>query len=179
MTKNSKKTPCPYFSQKQGGACMVIKGGLYLPLHEHIVTYCNTAEFSTCNQYNNPALNRGAQHEVDADPATRRRFRRVKNTMPVAIYTCDEKGTPVAALDDSAVTLDIGMGGMKISSRREIRPNMMLAFRFADDYIPSTLTGVGEVRWTRHLPDSSSFQAGISFTDSAVPNALGSRFALS
>lgn len=180
MTRNSKNQSCPYFSQKQGGACLIIKGGLYIPLHGHIASFCTTPDYTTCQQYSTPASqNRTAPKDITSEADSRRRFRRMKNTMPVALYTCDEKGQPVSALDDSAITLDIGMGGMKISSRKEIKPHMMVAFKFADDYLPSTLTGVGEVRWTKPQPDSSSFQAGLSFTDSAVPAALGNRFALS
>ena len=175
----SKHLICPYYRAGKSGDCQMTRGGLYIPLPAHIEIFCLTIKYTFCPQYiRGKAL---IQKNILQNAETidsRRRFPRISNRFPMIISTCDEKGRPVQVIDRDAMTLDLSLGGVKISSNSEIPANKILHFSFREDFHHNPVTGVGEVRWCRHAETPHLFQAGLSFLDNTLPPAVGARLGL-
>ena len=60
-------------------------------------------------------------------------------------------------------SIDISLGGMRISSFEEIPHQLMMAFSFGTDQEEAySIDGIGEVQWCRETPDQG-YLAGVSF----------------
>lgn len=174
----TKSIACPYFQRESGEDCQMTRGGLYIPLPAHIEIFCLTAQYISCPQFvRGRALMQKNMHRESAATDSRRRFPRIRKRFPLTISTCDEKGRPVQAIDKNALTLDLSLGGVKISSNSEIPANKILHFSFQDDHHPP-VTGIGEVRWSQRKEGPLPFQAGLSFLDTPLPPDVGERLGL-
>ena len=170
---STKNLFCPYYLLGDLGDCQMTRGGLYIPLPEHIEIFCKTIRYSSCPQYiRGKSLLQGNIRKKVETSDSRRRFPRIGNRFPVTISTCDEKGQPVEVLDQEAVTLDLSLGGIRISSNSEIPPNKILHFAFREDLCHTTVKGVGEVRWSRKTEGPLPYQAGLAFLDNSLPTPV-------
>lgn len=171
------KIHCPYFQLSPHGDCHLTKGGLYIPLPQHIEIFCKTEQFTFCPQYlrGHLYLHRENKSLIGCEEGeSRRKFQRLKRRIPLFIATSDEKGNPIEQIDDNACTLDVSLAGMKISSKKEIPPHRVLYFRFGQEISLHYNGGIGEVRWATDTPDRDCcYQAGISFLDKTLPAAIG------
>ena len=175
----SKNLACPYFQRDNGGDCQMTRGGLYIPLPAHIEIFCKTIKYTSCPQYIRGKVLIQENIRQNAETTdSRRRFPRIRNRFPLTISTCDEKGRAVQVIDRDAMTLDLSLGGVKISSNSEIPSNKILHFSFREDLHHNPVTGVGEVRWCHHAEGPHLFQAGLSFLDNTFPPAVGERLGL-
>jgi len=161
---------CPYFQRGNNGECQMLRGGLYIPLSAHIEIFCTTIKYTSCPQFmrGKALIQESIRRSVEISDS-RRRFPRIRNRFPTTISTCDEKGRPVQVIDREAITLDLSLGGIKISSYSEIPTNKILHFSFREDFNQVPITGIGEVRWCRHAEGPRPFQAGLSFLDNTPP----------
>ncbi|MEJ2690835.1 MAG: PilZ domain-containing protein [Deltaproteobacteria bacterium] len=173
------KIGCPYFKPDGNGDCQMTRGGLYIPLAGHIEIFCKTTNYSSCPQYiRGLTLIRQSFCRPGEKAESRRQFQRVRNRIPLVISTCDEKGKPVKVIDRDAVTIDISLGGVRVSSNSEIPANKILHCSFQEGPEQMPVTGVGEVRWSSRTEGPLPFQAGLSFLDKTLPLAIGQRLGL-
>jgi hypothetical protein len=175
----TRKLGCPYYQPDGNGDCQMTRGGLYIPLAAHIEIFCKTINYSSCPQYIRGLTLLKESYCLQAETTdSRRQFPRIRNRLPIVISSCDEKGQPVKVIDRDAITLDLSLGGVKISSNSEIPSNKILHFSFQEDLKRNPVTGVGEVRWSRRAEGPLPFQAGLSFLDKTLPPAIGLRLGL-
>lgn len=178
-THASKHPICPYFQLGNIGDCQMTRGGLYIPLPAHIEIFCTTAKYFSCPQYTRgKALIQENLRQNIETPDSRRRFARLRNRLPIILATCDEKGRPVEIIDHDAMTLDLGLGGIRISSNSEIPPHKILHFSFREDFYHTPIKGVGEVRWSMQAEGPLPYQAGLAFLDNTLPSEVGERLGL-
>ena len=172
-------TCCPYFKAEKNGDCQMTRGGLYIPLPAHIEIFCLTVKYPFCPQYvRGKALIQKNIIQKAKNIDSRRRFPRISNRFPTIISTCDKKGRPIQPIDRDAMTLDLSLGGLKISSNSEMSTNQILHFSFQEDFHHNPVIGVGEVRWCRRSDDPHLFQAGLSFLENTLPPVVGARLGL-
>lgn len=173
-------TYCLYWSQKNK-ECTLTRGGLFIPMTNHIKAYCQTSRFFLCRHYirGSKLLEEEAQDYPYKFGGGRRRYSRKKDCFSVILESCDQAGKPVEIFDKDAYVMDLGIGGVRLESSKEIPPVGLLAFTFGPDFIIPDLKGFGEVRWSGSVPDSENFQAGLSFADNAIKQAIGARMTVS
>jgi len=171
------RTPfCPYYLQGRDCDCQMTRGGLFIPLPEHVEIFCKTIRYSSCPQYmRGKALIQENIRKNLETADSRRRFPRLRNRFPVILSTCNEKGSPVEIIDSDAMTLDLSLGGMRISSNSPISPDKILHFSFREDFYHTPIKGVGEIRWSRPAEGPLPFEAGIAFLDNGLPSDVGER----
>jgi hypothetical protein len=156
------------------------KGGLYIPMPEHIELFCSTVHYIKCHQYMRGCelLQEAAKKYGFIVDGGRRRFRRISERISLVVTLCDVNRRPIELLDDRAITLDLSLGGLRIESHREIPPETLVAFEFGPDFSSPDLAGVGEVKWCESRLDSGLFEAGIAFSDFSLTQAIGNHLGL-
>lgn len=171
---------CPYWSKNNSHECRMTKGGLYIPMPEHVEMFCSTASYSRCHQYIRGCelLQETAKKYGFIVDGGRRRFRRVAERLHLAVSECDVDKKPVSILDDRAMTVDLSLGGLRLESHQAITQDTCLAFDFGPDFSTPHLTGMGEVKWCEKKRDSDLFEVGVSFTDFTLTQAIGTHLGL-
>lgn len=154
-------------------------GGLYLPMPEHINALCLTPRFGQCHHYMQgcAAVRDLAGQLGFIHDASRRRYRRVKERIPLQIADCGQDGRGAEILDDTAVTVDLSLGGIRLESRVELPVRKKIAFVFGRIGATPSWDGQGEVRWTERL-GAGVFQSGLIVTDKKTFQSLGQHLTL-
>lgn len=170
---DKKTSSCPYFSRSSD--CLMITGGLYLPLPEQIKMFCQSASYRQCHQYISGCEKiSNSTPIIEVEKINRRRYRRIPENLNLTL--CDCSANPDAKLCDfPASTIDIGMGGLMFKSTKRIAPDTELVFVLENNELfDSRLDGRGVVRWS--APDAGNddfFLAGLSFSDNSSKQAVG------
>jgi Tfp pilus assembly protein PilZ len=176
--KNCKVTAgnCPYWSISNK-SCVYGRGGLYLPVAEHILTYCRTPNYASCSLLEGQLVVND-QGGVKEDFQDRRGYERVPGrfTFKVSNHLRDED--LVSLVDDKAVTVDISQGGIRFETFREVPVDSLISFFLTAKEFEEPLHGVGQVKWCKPLEKSSAFHAGIAFTDASAPSAVRNRLGI-
>jgi len=172
------KQLCPYFQPINAGGCTMTKGGLYIPLPEHIEEFCKTPRFSDCQQYlrGRQLLRQAAQETAVAD--SRRHFPRRRSQLPVILAHCDAQGKPMDVIDSNAITIDLSLGGLGLQSAKELPASRVLHFQLLSPRHQQRFAGTGEVRWSFHDQRSGRYRAGLSFVDNTISQELREHFDL-
>jgi len=152
------------------------KGGLYIPLPEHIEIYCSTTHYIQCHQYirGKEILSEAAAAEGIED--SRRRHRRIKERLPVSIVACDSMGKLIGDKAEETSTRDLSIGGMCLTSHSKRQTNELLLLKLMQGTSESPLTGIGEVRWcnaSNKSSKSSEYRVGIAFKTKETSWAVG------
>ncbi|MCK5227278.1 MAG: PilZ domain-containing protein [Desulfobulbaceae bacterium] len=169
---------CHYWHEVDQVECTMTKGGLYIPMPEHIKMFCTTPKHTGCHQYirGMRAMEEMARDELQS-LSSRRRFHRVYDRLNVSVASCDDRGNPSDIIDENAYTLDVSPGGMRLECSKELESDNTLLFRFGQDFSEPSLAGIGKVKWVKTQPSSSNCQAGLAFvhrsTGQAIMNHLG------
>ncbi len=173
----SKKTStCPYLSHNAD--CLMTTGGLYLPMPEHIETFCKKSSYDKCHYYIIGCEEiRNVASRVEGGIVNRRHYRRVQERLSLVLAGIAQgDGGGAEIFDDSAYTFDVSMGGVGFVSRCEILPKTKVAFTLGNRASGSSLAGAGVVQWTeRNSVDPELFFSGLSFVDRKCQQAIGRR----
>jgi Tfp pilus assembly protein PilZ len=168
-------TSCPYWDQITKQDCKMTRGGLYIPLPEHIEIFCLTSHFIQCHQYI-----RGKELQLDEAAATdkiyedsRRRHRRIKESLPISIAPCDSLGRQISDLAEETMTVDLSIGGICLKSNKEFITNDLLLLNLMEKTTGPPLSGIGEVKWCNSIKDSSEYLVGLAFKTSETGRAVG------
>jgi len=165
---------CPYWDLVTKQDCRMTKGGLYIPLPEHIEIYCSTTHFIQCHQYlrGKELLSEAAAAERFFEDS-RRRHRRIKERLPVSIIACDSMGKLLGDQPEDTSTLDLSIGGMCLKSKRKRQSDELLLLKLMPEESESALTGIGKVKWCNSIEESSYYQVGIAFQTRETSRAIG------
>ena len=177
---------CPYWSDATK-SCLSSKQGLYLPVPEHILTYCKTSNHPFCPQFEQqdtklPEYQNGSGKVPDrrerkfADrrdrrAADRRECARVSGSYPLKLAGLQEDGNATSLLDTKATTVDLSAGGIRLQGHCELPVNSMVSFSLNGTSGPP-IQGIGQIKWCRPLEDGSVYHAGIVFTDGSTSGAV-------
>lgn len=92
----------------------------------------------------------------DKEPSERRLYTRYKAEIPVCFQ---DKKTEVSAL-----TLDIGGGGLRFSHQEALDPEQDYEFKIFLDKIDYPITIAGRMVWQKYIPDNDKYEIGIFFS---------------
>lgn len=169
---------CPFWtpdSQK----CLVCKGGLFIPLDDHIDIYCKTSDHPQCLQYSMYAENHRELLTPVASPVdNRREHQRHSVVHKVTLVKMVESGEIVSHLSTVAQTLDLSQGGMRLNIKKPLVDDSLIEFSFDDSFPNSLRDGTGQVQWCNKQIDESGYQAGISFQDDRLIESMGTYLGL-
>jgi len=171
---------CPYWPHDGSEECLMTKGGLYIPMPDHIKMFCKAQEYIKCHYYMKECEQFMDSAKKIASGRDRRRFERIEGRYNLALVSCDEMGRPHALMTDRASTLDISFGGMRFESPTDIPIHRMIAFTFGSDFVAPSLTGIGEVKWCETASPAEQYIAGLSFSfvDKQMRNAIANQVGL-
>jgi hypothetical protein len=91
-------------------------------------------------------------------------FRYSKN-IPIVIIVHGENSTRNANDRYKAMTLDVNIYGMKITSDSEIATDTVVNFEIDKNICPDFVQGSGMVKWCERQVDSGNFEFGVAFSD--------------
>ena len=171
---------CPYWSKQNSHECKMTKGGLYIPMPEHVDMFCSKSYFVQCHQYLRGCeiLKETARKYGFIVDGGRRKYRRVSERTTLTLSACNNSRNLLELLDDKASTVDLSLGGMCLESSKEIQQNSLVSFQFSSDFSIPNLSGIGEVKWCEPVDNSDYFQAGVAFADFELTQAIGSHLGL-
>ena len=165
---------CCYLCLDSKQVCAMTRGGVYLPMPEHIEMFCKTSHFTDCHHYvRGNQLSSEAGRKDGCKDHGRRQFRRIPDMFSLVLSTCDETGRPCQLLDAHAHTIDVSPGGVRLQSSRQLTPDNLVAITFGPDFSSPSLTGIGQVRWSVATDSPELYLAGLSFLDAATKQAIG------
>jgi hypothetical protein len=155
------------------------KGGLYIPLPEHIEIFCSTSHFAQCHQYirGKELLSEAVASGAIYDDS-RRRHRRIKEEIPVSIAACDVMGNRVGDFIEETTTFDLSIGGMCCKSKKEVPSSELLLLMFREDNLEPAISGIGEVKWCSSDQKSLGYKLGIAFKTKDTGYALNKQLGL-
>ena len=169
---------CPYWSDSTK-SCLISKQGLYLPVPDHIHTYCRTGNHPFCPQFEQqgaslPEYQNGSGKVVDRrerKEEDRRKCTRISGSYSLQLAGLQEDGNTTSLLDKKATTVDLSAGGIRLQTHSELPVNSMVSFSLNSASGPP-VQGIGQIKWCRSLMDSSVFHAGIVFSDGSTSGAM-------
>ena len=154
---------CPHWNAS-GRLCLLGTDGLYLPVHEHIVAFCESSGHQRC-----------ARFRAHADRVTRAVNRRRSVRLPERhLFRFSEispTGPASAATADEAWTLDLSDHGLRVATTCQLRPETAIHFEVTGNGNPGR-AGTGRVVWCQPLANTAFFEIGVALADQPDPTAL-------
>ncbi|MDD5759834.1 MAG: PilZ domain-containing protein [Desulfobulbaceae bacterium] len=170
---------CPHLSEG-GHGCLMTRGGLYIPMPEHVDTLCKTSSFAQCYQYIQgcSAVREltGPLGSIHTD--SRRRYGRIKTKVPLQLVNFCQDERDATVVDQEAFAVDLSLGGIRLESRVPLSPQGKITFVAGASADASRWEGRGEVRWTKRLINGG-FQSGLIVTDKKTFQAIAQHLGLS
>ena len=159
---------CPYWEPDQAQQCLLTKGGLYIPMPEHVFLFCNSSSYTSCDHYiMGCRLLMAEQANVRLhDGQGRRRYQRYVSRYPLSISLCNATDHSIKASDLEAELLDVSVGGLQAKSNMEVAVGERLFYDVKVSLLAdSRLRGSAEARWCRPDESGSSFFLGVAFDE--------------
>ena len=161
---------CPYWLVSIK-SCLICKKGLFLPVSEYISIYCRTENYSLCPRYEQYGADRIEYKTGSGKVADRRKSARIFSSFSLRYTGLERDSTHTALLERQATTVDLSFGGLRFQGPHEPPVGSMVSF-FLNDYPGSPVRGVGQVKWSRPLNDSTGFDAGMTFTEGSTSGSV-------
>jgi hypothetical protein len=155
--------------------CSLCNGGLFIPLDDHAETFCYTPLFRACRQYALYSENQILLAEkVRKSEENRRKYLRIETSHQITLVKIFESGKCLSHFSSKAKAIDISKGGMRMVTDTPLADNAMVQF-FFDDTFPRILNEIsGQVEWCNKQIDEPGYQAGLSFKEAHIIEAMGS-----
>jgi len=170
---NAQGSECQFWHSGDKSECLLTRGGIYIPLPDHIRMFCLTESYYKCPQYIrcHMLVEETAPSCLTRYENSRRKYRRVKNKLSLLLASCNEKKEIGEILDREAHTIDIGLGGFQVNCGHNLSLDKTIAFTFGDDFSFPSYTAIGKIKWSQSAGER--FRAGIEFMDSATIQTVG------
>jgi hypothetical protein len=163
---------CPFWSALSM-KCQICKGGLFIPLDDHVEAYCKTPYYSRCLQYGlYPGNHLEISDRVKQSNKNRRKFARIEACYQITLVRLVHSDTIISHFSTFAKTLDLSSGGIRLTTNKPLSNDSLLYFSLSDSFPKNLQEGVGQVAWCNKEIDTPSYQAGISFHDNQTMEAM-------
>jgi len=149
--QNLEQKECIYWSPGKK-ECMLCRDGVFIPLPDHIMTFCQKDLFPKCHHFTKSNI-------LVED---RRLCNRQNCRYPVVL-----KKSESLSLEINAQTLDVGIGGMSILCNQNLPAKGLVSFSLKIDN-ESKVIGKGEIRWVQKTAEMDCSQLGISFVEQTL-----------
>lgn len=163
---------CPFWSMLSM-KCRICKGGLFIPLDNHIEAYCKTPDFPKCLQYSlHPENHLEIIAKESRKESNRRNFFRIAACHKITLVKLIHSGTVVSHFSTFAKTLDLSSGGMRLTTAKPLTNDSVVQFSFGESFPQDLHEGTGLVAWCSKEIDDPGYQAGISFQEDHLKEAM-------
>jgi len=150
---------------------MACKGGLYIPLDDHVEAYCTTPAFREC-----PHSHHADQIEIFTQPTrvmnSQRKYIRYISKNKVALAKVSGNSDIVSRWPSGGTTLDLSMGGMRLETKEPFMNDTLLRFSFDESFPEDLQSGLGLVKWCNKHIDEPGYQVGIAFKEKNILKAM-------
>ncbi len=155
--------------------CAKSKGGIFIPMDDHIENFCLSANCSNC-----PQLQSAVCRQLTADTSrgvNRRRAVRVDAQEPVTLQAPSRSHllpVPIttAIKKLAAKTLDISVSGMRLFVPVPLYQDSIVEFSFDGQFPEQLQHGQGKIQWCNKQIDEPGYQMGVAFADSKISKVL-------
>ena len=167
---------CPYWAVDVLKECGMTKSGVYIPMPQHVRTFCLASKYCQCSQYIKGCDLLMAQEEDETNEflnsRERRKLRRYPEELYLDLVTCD-KDTDLHEMNFyKAKSLDVSLGGLRVESFNELAIDSFVSFIMDPDFSSESLLGVGNVKWCEPKIDPNRFEAGIAFSNYSTSESM-------
>jgi len=167
---------CPYWAVDDCKECGMSESGLYIPMPQHVTTFCLASKYYQCSQYIKGCDLLLAQEEDETNEflssRERRRLRRYPEQLYLDLVTCDKDIGPQEMNFYKAKSLDVSLGGLRVESFKELAKDSFVSFIMDPDFSSESLLGVGDVKWCEPKIDPDRFEAGIAFSNYSTSESM-------
>lgn len=167
---------CPYWAIESNRECGIIKGGMYIPMPEHIRMFCHSAKYYQCQKYIKGCELINAQDEFELNELfgsrDRRRLRRYPEQFYLDLVACDKNNDSKVMKAYKAKSLDVSLGGLRVESFNEFPADAVVSFVMDPDFSSESLLGIGEIKWSAPKKDSNKFESGIAFSNYSTSESV-------
>ena len=163
-----KKHTCPFWSPSAGN-CTVSLDGLFIPMDNHIDTFCNSRSYTGCFQYQC----KNTFQKLDDAVSDRRQHRRHADSRDITLIKNEHYPEDVQ-IPVMATIIDFSKGGVRLLLKENLSRNSAVTCTLGNDLPEHLRTGPAMIRWCRPLLNKNGYQAGLAFKDEVLPMALGS-----
>ncbi|WP_205243907.1 PilZ domain-containing protein [Desulfobulbus alkaliphilus] len=158
---------CPHWDP-QKRACLLVREGLYLPVEQHVTTFCLTSCFATCHHYLR-LLETGADtNGRHSSGLKRRRYIRIPSRHVFRFSEISPNDEVPGRSQNDAWTVDLGAGGLRFVCRMPLALQTTIRFCLEGDAAIASLTGTGRVAWCEPLENTALFHTGLAFIERSV-----------
>lgn len=171
--KSDYREGCPFWST-QALQCQLCREGLFIPLNDHIEIYCETAHYRQCRQFSHHSARQSQPPKYSG--WNRRKYERVAASHRVTLVKPLQAGQaafPAAVESAACWTLDLGKGGMRLTTEQPLVQASVIRFSFVDSFPQSVQSGQGLIAWCNRQHDRPAYQAGIAFHDDKLIDTMG------
>jgi len=169
-------TKCPYWDMENRSECGITRGGMYIPMPEHVRTFCVSARYHQCSRYIQGCELAHCRDEFKVNDIMisreRRKLRRYPEQLYLDIVVCDRTRSPQLMNACKGKSLDVSLGGLRLESYRELTPDSIVSFVMDPDFSSESLLGIGEVKWCRPQNGSNKFESGIAFSNYSTSESM-------
>lgn len=153
---------------------MKCKGGLLIPLDDHVDVYCNAPNYLHCLQYSCQVENK---KETLADgielSKNRRKFRRLSTSHKITVTKVTGASETVPQVTTLASTLDVSKEGMRLSTPVPLANGTVVQFFIHDSSSEDLQSGIGQITWCNKYVDEPGYQVGVLFQRKSYIEAMG------
>jgi hypothetical protein len=141
---------------------MLVTDGLFLPVPEHIATYCTSSHYPFCSHYQLLATPADRLAPPDHLPINRRRFVRVPRYHVFRFSEITGSDHPPLERTEETWTIDLSQEGIRFASYHLLAPETMIRFSLEGQNSVCPPTGLGRVIWSEPLENTLLFHSGIA-----------------
>jgi len=163
---------CPFWSA-ESMKCRIRNGGLFIPLDDHTEAFCKTPCFSSCIQYGLHSEDQvHLAGSVRRFEENRRKFLRIETSHKITLVKIISSGQTISNFSPGAKTVDMSRGGMRMATESPLSHDSLIQFSFDDSFPQSLHQITGQVEWCNKQLDEPGYQAGVSFRDHHILDAV-------
>ena len=153
---------CPYWDS-DSRSCLLVKDGLFLPVEEHVVTYCLSSQYIVCMHYELLAGKDEPARKDEAVPVNRRRSIRIPCRHLFRFSEITGSDQVPTLREENAWTIDLSDHGIRFATRQQLSPETAVHFVLESGETAKPLQGTGMVVWSKPLANTPLFHAAIAF----------------
>ncbi len=179
MAENKSKPrdeKCPFWALEENKECGMAKGGMYIPMPEHVRMFCLSSKCYRCSQYIKGCELTFSRDENEVngflDSKDRRRLQRYPEQIFLDLIVSDRQSDLKVLNSYKAKSLDVSLGGLRLESYKEFTESTAVSFVMDPDFSSESLLGFGEVRWCKFKKESNKFESGIAFSSFSTSESM-------
>jgi hypothetical protein len=137
-------------------------------------TFCVTPHFESCMQYTVHSENQIILlKKFRNSEENRRKFLRIETSHEITLVKIFESGKLVSNFSSGAKIIDVSKCGMRMATNNPLADDMMVQLSF-DNSFPQIFHEVtGQIEWCNKQIDDPGYQAGVSFQEDHIKEAIG------